>query len=829
MTFTTIILVFTLLLNSLIIYLVYKSNPGKLSNRIFSFLGINIGLWNLAFLFIINATTTEMAAAWIRITFIVGSFVPLCFVTLTYSIGEKRLDLKKKKGFYAIVALSAAALFLSFLPNFFTEVSSPGRTMQQVPHATYGWPFFAFFILFLAGNIYGFIILLKKLKASKGLPRAELEYMITGELFALFFIFFCNFLYPVIFRSAFLVQFSPVGVLIMNAIIGYGIAKYKILDLSVVMEKTLSYAIVVLSIFVLYGFSKSMLNFILARHLSPESVLPDFFALLVIIFAFEPSRKRINNFVKLKIFRLEYLPENLLEGLENVLYTVGDVKEFLMRCLSIISEEMEIKNGMVVFFKEESFNILFHTEYSFADTENSGRNFYPAAIIEHMKSSKGFVIREEIERRISSPAYSAVVGEMEKLKIEVAIPLFDEQKLFGILGFGEKISGKFYTPEDEQIFQRLSYYISIKVQNFLLYGQLERVKLYQDSLLENLPIGVIGINQKGEITVANRECERITMLGEENISGRHFNEALPGEIANIFSYTIKNRQGVKNLKFVMKRENEQLNLNANSSVFFDRDSNLLGAQVIFADVTHIEELEESVRRADKLASLGIMAAGIAHEIKNPLVSIKTFAQLICEKYDDREFRETFSQLTLKEVDRINNLIEQILLFSKPRAAVIRDVSLVEIIKSTLLLVSSQVRGKNVKIRPHYPAGDIVVKGDEEKLKQALLNVLINSLEAVKTKIIDLNVTKENNIVRVEVRDDGCGIKKEILDKIFEPFFTTKEKGTGLGLALVINIIEEHRGKVHVDSCEGSGTSVVIEIPYSSSEKETSDESHSFDN
>lgn len=817
MTFTTIILIFTLLLNSVIIYLVYKSNPKKLSNRIFAFLGINIGLWNLAFLFIINATSIQMAAAWIRVTFILGSFIPLCFVSLTYSIGEKQLVFIRKRGFRTIIALSSLALFFSFHPNFFTDVTEPGRTMQQVPHATYGWPFFAFFILFLAGNIYGFLILIKKLRKSKGLARAELEYMIAGELFALFFVFFCNFLYPVVFKSAFLVQFSPVGVLVMNGIIGYGIAKYKILDISVVMEKTFAYSVSILFIFVLYHLSIFFFNLLLSSSLSAGSVLPNILALLVVIFAFDPSRRKINNFVKLKIFKKEYLPEDLLASLEKVLYTVGDIKEFLNGCLKLILEDIEINNGMVIFTKEGSSEVNLYTVSSSAafpgESESGKAGFYPAAIIGYMRNSQGFLIRGEIERRIPNSEYAAIVSEMEKFNIEVAISLFDENKLFGILGFGEKLSGKFYTPEDEQIFQRLSYYLSIKVQNFLLYQQLERGKVYQESLLENLPIGVIGVNQKGEVTVVNREFERITLLAEGAIAGKNFAEVLPEQVSSIFSVTIKNKEGVKNLQFHLQRKEVELTLNANSCVFYDREGELLGAQVIFADITHIKELEESVRRADKLASLGIMAAGIAHEIKNPLVSIKTFAQLIPEKYNDKEFREMFSALTLREIDRMNKLIEQILLFSKPRAAVIRDINLVELIKSTLFLLSSQIKDKNIEIRENYFSGNILIKGDEEKLKQSILNILINSMEAEKTGIIDLSVGKDNNIIKIKIKDDGCGIKNEVLDKVFEPFFTTKDKGTGLGLAIVIRIIEEHKGKIKVFSREGEGTTVLIEMPY----------------
>jgi|GEM_PF-670969 len=832
MIYMTVILFFTLLLNSLIVYLVYKSNPKRLSNRIFSFLGINISLWNLAFIFIINSTTSQMALSWIRTTFVLGSFVPLCFVALTFSVGEKSLDLKKRRSFVPMVLLVAFSIIFSLMPNLFLDISASGETMHQVPHATYGWPFYAFFVLFFSGNIFGFHILLRKMRMKRGIARAELEYIIAGELFALFFVFFCNFLYPVLFKSSFLVQFSPIGVLVMNGIIGYGIAKYRILDISVVMEKTLSYCGVMLFIFMLYFISSSFFGFFLSRHVAARSVLPEAFALVAVILAFDPSRRLIRNFVRKKIFRLEYIPEDLIAGLEKVLYTVGDVKEFLKICFRIILKEMEISKGMVVFMKSDRQEVDFCSGYSCDEStgipDNDPVLDYPSALAEYAKRTRGMVSREDLERRIPLPEYTQIIDTLDSLDMKVAMPLFEDKELFGILFFGEKLSGRFYTREDETIFDRLSSYISIKVRNFLLYEQIERVRAYQDSLLENLPSGVIGINQNREITIANREFERISGLSGKEIEKRRFEEVLPPEIVDILSYTLKNGKGVENLQFTLPAAGSELSLIANSAIFFDRRGHLFGVQAILSDVTRVKDLEESVRRADRLASLGIMAAGIAHEIKNPLVSIKTFVQLIPDKHNDREFRETFSGLTLKEVDRINNLIEQILLFSKPRAAVVTDVELVSLLKSTLLLISSQVKERGIRIVERYPQKDIVIRGDEEKLKQAFLNVLMNGIEADDYGgLIDLGVEKYNNIVNISVKDNGCGMEKEIIGKIFEPFFTTKEKGTGLGLATVARIIEEHGGRISVSSVAGQGTTVSIDIPLAT--QRSHDEPSTLDN
>ncbi len=813
MNVTTVILIFTLLFNALIIYLVRKSNPRRVSNRIFSYLGMNIWMWNFCFLFIINANNPENAAVWIRAAFVVGSFVPLHLLALVLSVGETETVFLKKKNFLLMGGLTSACFVISFLPGFFTSVTQPGRTMQQVPHATYGWPFFVYFILFLSVGFYALSTLLKKLRARKGLPRVETQYILLGCSFGLVFVTFCNFLFPAIFRSSLLVQFSPVGVVIMNGFIGYGIAKYKILDVSILMRKVLSYSFVILFVFLLYSISLGFLNWLLFPHLPSNSPLPETLALLVVIFAFEPSRRRINDFVSHNIFKMEYSPENLLAGLENVLYTIGDMKMFLDRCLRMVLESVGIISGRVYFTRPGEERPYFSISQSLQELENSGETVYPSNVARVLSIKPVPLIKGEIERRIPNEENRAIIDEMEMLDAEMAIPLLSEQKLFGILCFGEKMSGKFYTPEDEEVFARLSRYLSLKVQNFMFYEQLEKVRIYQESLLENLPIGVVGTDAGGMVTVVNREAERIIGLGKERIERRHFNETLPEEIRRILAYSIEKKKSLMHMEFKMKRGDAEILLDANSSLFSDRQGNLSGAQVIFADVTHINELEEGIKRAEKFASLGIMAAGIAHEIKNPLVSIQTFAHLLPERYNDKEFREMFSSLTIKEVARINELIEQILVFAKPRSAVFADVNLIDILKTTVLLVSAQFPEKEIEIREDYCSGTLNLKGDEGKLKQAFLNVCINSAQSLNAKgRMEVSVSRDGNTAKVVIKDNGCGIREDVIGKIFEPFFTTREKGTGLGLSIVTRILDEHRGSIKVESEEGKGTSVFVELP-----------------
>jgi len=224
----------------------------------------------------------------------------------------------------------------------------------------------------------------------------------------------------------------------------------------------------------------------------------------------------------------------------------------------------------------------------------------------------------------------------------------------------------------------------------------------------------------------------------------------------------------------------------------------------------------NMRRADKLASLGTLTAGLAHEIRNPLVSIKTFLQLLPERFDDEEFRTYFLNLTVDEVDRICRLLNELLDFAKPSKPDFKPENINEIIEKIVLLVENEARKKNLTIHKNYctnlPRGMI----DREQIKQVILNILLNAVQATPENgeiFIETRRTGENDeFVQIEVTDTGEGISENDLENIFTPFFTTKQGGSGLGLSISYQILQEHRGTIDVKSQVGKGSSFYINLP-----------------
>jgi len=237
-----------------------------------------------------------------------------------------------------------------------------------------------------------------------------------------------------------------------------------------------------------------------------------------------------------------------------------------------------------------------------------------------------------------------------------------------------------------------------------------------------------------------------------------------------------------------------------------------------------KELKDSqavLRRADRLSSLGLLTAGLAHEIRNPLVAIRTFTQLLPERYDDADFREGFQGLALREVDRICGLINDLLGFARPSKPNVAPENVNDVVDNIARILDSQAKEKSVEILRRF--GDDLPKVwiDREQMKQVFMNLILNAIQATKdggSIVLSTRISAKSDTelireyVQIEVRDSGIGIPQENLEQIFDPFFTSKDEGSGLGLAVSHQIVQEHGGFVTVESSLGKGTVFFVHVP-----------------
>jgi two-component system nitrogen regulation sensor histidine kinase GlnL len=345
-------------------------------------------------------------------------------------------------------------------------------------------------------------------------------------------------------------------------------------------------------------------------------------------------------------------------------------------------------------------------------------------------------------------------------------------------------------------------------------------------ILGNLEDGVVTADQNGRIIFFNEAAEVLTETSAV--------QALQGQLDRIFQHELwllelveKSRpprqESARAEGDLITRRGRKLPVSVTVSPLRDQHGNFIGTILLLRDIKHRRELEEDLKRADRLATMGTLAAGLAHEIRNPLGGIKGAAQLLRRALDPESSLREYTDIMIREVDRVNKLIEQLLNLSRPLQLTLAPVNIHEILNDVLLL-ESQAGGETVVIRKIFDPSLPPIRGDRAQLTQVFLNLLKNAFQAIDghgcltiiTRLeTDYHVrdhgTGRNRFIWVEISDEGRGIKEEDLAHIFSPFFSTKNSGTGLGLAICYSIIKEHGGTIRVESIEGRGTTFKVSL------------------
>ena len=348
-------------------------------------------------------------------------------------------------------------------------------------------------------------------------------------------------------------------------------------------------------------------------------------------------------------------------------------------------------------------------------------------------------------------------------------------------------------------------------------------------VLDNIDRAIIALARDGQITLFNPAAEAYLGRAARHVLGRHFEELFAGQEALLYLVRAALRDGRSITDdesiFLQRPKAAPLPVSVYAAPIFARSGVQDGAVLIVRDLSRVRELEDTLRRADQLAMLATLAAGLAHEIKNPLGGIKGAAQLLAmELGDDSPLRE-YTRVMVKETERINGIIEELMDLGKPRPALMGEVNLARILGDIVLLQKEAARGQSIdfvlSLDPSIPP----VLGDEHLLTRLFLNLIKNAREAIagqgrveiESKIsAEYHMTTPGNrpspLVVVRVSDTGCGIPADELERIFTPYYTTKNTGSGLGLAICQKIVEDHRGFLKLTSTPGEGTEVSIWLP-----------------
>jgi two-component system sensor histidine kinase HydH len=352
-------------------------------------------------------------------------------------------------------------------------------------------------------------------------------------------------------------------------------------------------------------------------------------------------------------------------------------------------------------------------------------------------------------------------------------------------------------------------------------ASLSRIKAFSDTVVENVPIGLFALDNQGRIAAFNNGAESILRLTAADVIGQEASRIIPPELLDEINHSKSHNHVIEKELECTTVEGKRVPLEIAASSLKDEDGVFLGNVLLFKDLTEVQALRREVARSQRLASVGRLAAGVAHEIRNPLSSIKGFATYFKERYPDRPDDQQTADIMIQEVDRLNRVVGQLLEFARPVSVKKQRISLQALLKDSIKLIEDRAARKGISVQTQHAAGVDSAWGDPDRINQILLNLYLNAIDAMETGgelKVALSSDSEDSEIYFRISDTGCGISPEHLPKIFDPYFTTKSTGTGLGLAIAHNIVDALGGKISVESNPEKGTTFTVALPNSKESK-----------
>jgi two-component system sensor histidine kinase HydH len=337
---------------------------------------------------------------------------------------------------------------------------------------------------------------------------------------------------------------------------------------------------------------------------------------------------------------------------------------------------------------------------------------------------------------------------------------------------------------------------------------------FTDEVVSSLPVGLIATDRNQRIAFFNEAAVRITGLKLQEAIGKDFEEMVSTRLCGLSAFLNPGQIILEHEMECVLDAGRTVPLSVSATRIVNEDGELVGNLLILRDLGEVRTLQEEIRRKEKLAALGGLAAGIAHEIRNPLSSIKGLASFFRDKFAEASEEREAATIMMKEVDRLNRVISELLEFARPSTLNLGPTDINQVLKHSLRLVEQDAKAKNIVVNlsegDHLPHAML----DSDRFSQCLLNLFINGIQAMeKGGTLSVRSSQDSGkFIIVEIEDTGQGIDQGSLPKIFDPYFTTKPSGTGLGLAIVHKIIEAHDGAIKVRSAPGKGTVFTISLP-----------------
>ncbi|MCX6549499.1 MAG: ATP-binding protein [Acidobacteria bacterium] len=604
------------------------------------------------------------------------------------------------------------------------------------------------------------------------------------------------------------------------------IVRYRLMDVEVIVKRGLVYVAAVSAIVAVYAVLLRVIGWFFGGQAGGANAVIAILSTLVLVLLARPMKEGIQNVLDRAFYRDRYDYRRALVGFARDLSTDLDLQRLSERLVARITETLVIDRMSLMLVDDQTGGFRSIRAVGFVGDP-------PPVAVESgvgLRVAGGHTVAFDdplTQRRLASDEIDAWRGQ----GVHYLIPCVSKQHTIAVLALGRKERGEPLSSEDMALVVAVAAQVATALENGRLYQQLraqadqvERMRQFNENILESLDNGLVVVDARGRVVRWNQALSRLCAVTPGDAIGRSLDELLSSSLVDALRAARRDHPlgtVLYRVPLVPARGRADTSLLVNIAIVplqGDRaGAPSAGSILVFEDVTARARLEEQLQISDKMASIGLLAAGVAHEVNTPLTGISSYTQMLLDRADPDDPRTKLLEKIERQTFRAAKIVNGLLTLARggqapdERAPV--DINVV--INDVLSLLEHQLKGVNIQVRRDLAPVPPVVYGMEHKLQQVFLNLFINARDAMpKGGWLSVGTRTAGDAVVVEVGDTGVGIHAEHLSRIYDPFFTTKElgQGTGLGLSITYGIVGEHNGTMSCDSRPGEGTRFTLRLP-----------------
>ena len=627
--------------------------------------------------------------------------------------------------------------------------------------------------------------------------------------------------------TAALLQSIAIAPLILIPItLGYSIVRYRLMDVDVVMRRSAAYLIAYIAIALLFGSVTAGVYEFLRPQLPPEATLLIAVILMsVIAMLFTPVKNWLQERVDRMFYGEKYDYRMTLQDFGRPLSSTTDLDVLLDSLVLRLKAVLSVQR-LGIFVEDR----LSPSGFTLARAEGLDReNQLPADVIERVRGTRP----SEIIRAGELEVDGEEIEDISRRRFYYYVPCSARSRVVAVIALGRTVDGALLSSEDLDLLGAISGYVAVAVENAVLLEERERradelaqLKEFNENIIESINVGVMTVNLQGRITNWNSALESLYGMPRSQAIGKRIPEVFPtGIVDALRQFTEHSPMNEPTTVYKFKTQaldHRQLTLNISLAPLHNKSGEIEGTLFAIEDVTARIGLEQQLQQTEKLSSIGLLAAGVAHEVNTPLTGISSYAQMLLQQIPESDPRHQLLQKINRQTSRASAIVNNLLNFSRVSDSRFTEVDLPRVLDDTVQLLDAQLRNTNIEVIRNYAEVVPAAFGNAAKLQQVFMNLILNARDAMpQGGKLEISVNSDDTSTVVTFKDNGIGISAENLSKIYDPFFTTKQigQGTGLGLAVSFGIIQDHGGHMQVESQPGSGTVFHIAIPLASSRRQ----------